>query len=245
MHLNEELIHYKKITRPRPREEKIQETIQRSMEIFYTAEQEKMLSYYEFLWDQFRLIQKRWWLLQFLILCASASLLASSCDERYIQRGLGIMASMYVILIIPEFWKNRSSCSMEIEHASYYSLRQIYAARMVLFGAADTLLLTGFCWIATRGLHTGLPLLLVQFLLPMLVTACICFGTLCSRRITSEAAAIFLCVVWCGLWLMISLNEKLYTMVYLPVWLAAAGLAVLFLCLAVFRTLEACGSYNS
>ena len=35
MHLNEELIHYKKITRPRPREEKIQETIQRSMEIFF------------------------------------------------------------------------------------------------------------------------------------------------------------------------------------------------------------------
>ena len=46
------------------------------------------------------------------------------------------------------------------------------------------------------------------------------------------------------MWLMFSLNEKLYTMVYLPVWLAAAGLAVLFLCIAVFRTLEACGSYR-
>jgi hypothetical protein len=74
MHLNEELLHYKTLTRPRPQEEKIQETIRRSKEIFYMAEQEKLLSYYEFLWGQFQLIQKKWWLFQFLILCASAGL---------------------------------------------------------------------------------------------------------------------------------------------------------------------------
>ena len=33
---------------------------------------------------------------------------------------------------------------MEMESSSYYSLRQIYAARMLLFGAADTLLFTAF-----------------------------------------------------------------------------------------------------
>lgn len=245
MDLKKELSNYKRITRPEPREEKIQETIRKSRELFYTAEEGKMLSYHEFLWGQFRLIQKRWWLLQFLILCASAAILVSAYDERYIQRGLGIMASMYVILIIPEFWKNRSSHSMEIEHSSYYSLRQIYAARMVLFGAADTLLLTGFCGTATWGLHMEFTRLLSQFLLPMLVTACICFGTLCSRHITNEAAAIFLCVIWCGLWLTLTLNENIYAMVMLPVWLACTVLALVFLFIAVCRTLDSCGSYAS
>lgn len=243
MHLSEELLNYKTRTRPRPQEEKILETIRRSKEIFYRAEQEKMLTYREFLWGQFRLIQKKWWLLQFLILCASAGILASSYNETYIQRGLGIMASMYVILIIPEFWKNRTSRSMEIEYSAYYSLRQIYAARMVLFGIADTLLLTGFCGAATLRMHMGFSRLLVQFLLPMLVTACICFGTLCSRHITNEATSVFLCVLWCGIWLMVTLNERLYTMIVLPVWLAFTGLALLFLCIAVSRTLDSYSSY--
>ncbi|KAI4443450.1 hypothetical protein FMM80_05745 [Schaedlerella arabinosiphila] len=244
MHLNEELLHYKTLTRPRPQEEKILETIRRSKEIFYMAEQEKLLSYYEFLWGQFQLIQKKWWLFQFLILCASAGLLSSAYDETYIHRGLGIMASMYIILIIPELWKNRTNRSMEIEYSSYYSLRQIYAARMVLFGIADTLLLTGFCGAAILGMHMAFTVLLVQFLLPMLITACICFGTLCSRHIRSEAASVCLCLLWCGLWLALNLDEALYAMVMPTVWLSCAGLALLFLCITVYRTLDRCRSYT-
>mgnify|MGYP006990195710 CR=1 FL=1 len=49
------------------------------------------------------------------------------------QRILGVVASLFIILIIPELWKNQTYQSMEIEATSYYSLRQIYAARMSLF----------------------------------------------------------------------------------------------------------------
>ena len=54
----------------------------------------------------------------------------------YIQRSMGVIASLFVILIIPELWKNRTFQCMEIEASSYYSLRQVYAARMLLFGMA-------------------------------------------------------------------------------------------------------------
>ena len=51
-------------------EEKIQETIYKSKNAFFMAEQERMLSYHDFLWTQLRVIQKRWWVLQFMILVA-------------------------------------------------------------------------------------------------------------------------------------------------------------------------------
>ena len=50
---------------------------------------------------------------------------------------MGVVATLFVILIIPELWKNRSCECMEIEATSYYSLKQVYATRMLLFGVTD------------------------------------------------------------------------------------------------------------
>lgn len=224
-------------------EERIQETVRKSMEAFFASEQERMLSYREFLWLQFKLIRKRWWIFQFLLLFVTGVVLVSAYEESYVGRVMGIMASIFVILIIPELWKNRSCRCMEIEEASYYSLRQIYSARMVLFGIVDVFLLTVFCGFMTMGLHAEFTKLLVQFFMPMLVTACICFGTLCNRYILEEAAAILLCVLWCAVWLVITLQEKIYATVTLPIWMACIGCSFGFLCFMVRRSLSQCGSY--
>lgn len=243
MNLKEQIIDYKKRTQIESQEEKIQETIWKSKEAFFKADQERMLSYREFLWIQFKLIQKRWWMLQFLLLFILGAALVFEYEDSYIGRGMGVMASIFVILIIPELWKNRSCRCMEIEEASYYSLSQIYASRMVLFGIVDVLLLTVFCTTVTMGLRMEFTRLLVQFLLPMLVTACICFGTLCSKYMISETAAIILCVLWSALWLFIILNEAVYKMITLPVWLVCIGGSLSFLCITVFRILKDCDNY--
>ena len=70
MNLDEQLKKYKENKEVQPREEKIQETIETSKERFLLAEAEKTLSYRSFLYTQFRLIKKRWWLFQILILVA-------------------------------------------------------------------------------------------------------------------------------------------------------------------------------
>lgn len=243
MNLEEQLMNYRKVVQAEAEEEKIWETISKSKEIFYAIEQEKMLSYHEFLGAQSKLIQKRWWIFQLLLLCILGTTLISTYEDTYIQRGMGVMSSLFVILIIPEFWKNRSYRCMEIEESSYYSLRQIYAARMVLFGIVDILLLTVFCATVTIGWHFELDKLLVQFLLPMIVTACICFGTLCSKYILNETVAIALCIAWSGLWSLITLNEKTYAMITLPIWLALMTFALVFLCITVYRTLNNCNKY--
>ena len=49
-------------------EQKIRLTVKKSLEAFYTAEEKKILSYHEFLWTQLKVIEKKWWLFQFLLL---------------------------------------------------------------------------------------------------------------------------------------------------------------------------------
>lgn len=224
-------------------EQKIRLTVKKSLEAFYAAEEKKILSYHEFLWTQLKVIEKKWWLFQFLLLFCLWFILKNAEDDFYIQRSLGVIASLFVILVIPEFWKNSSNKSMEIEAVSYFSLKQVYAARTLLFGIADTLLLTVFCGAATAGLHFELLQLMVQFLLPLSVTACICFGTLCSKYSFSEGSAIILCVLWSAIWLFIVLNENIYEKIAVPVWILLIGFAAIYMFLAIYRLLNHCNHY--
>ena len=92
-----------------PNEEKIVDTVNKSIEIFCLKEQEKMLTYREFLWIQFCVTQKKWWLLQMLLLTGMGFILSYNQDAFYVQRGLGIASVLFVILIITELWTNRSN----------------------------------------------------------------------------------------------------------------------------------------
>lgn len=224
-------------------EEKIQETIRHSKLAFFKAEQERMLTYHEFLWTQLKLIQKRWWIFQLLILVTLWFVLTSAQEDLYVKRSMGVMASLFIILIIPELWKNRSCECMEIEVAAYYSLKQVYAARMLLFGITDIFLITIFCGTASIRLHFGLSELVIQFLFPMCVTACICFGILCSKYAYSETVAIVLCIIWSAAWMFIVLNESVYIMITVPIWFTLLGFAILFLTFSVCRILKNCNKY--
>lgn len=244
MNFDERLETYKEFLKQTQSEEiKIQETIRQSKNAFFISEQNRGLSYHEFLWAQLKVIQKKWWFLQFIILLALWTALISIQDEIYIRRSMGVAATLFVILIIPELWKNRTCRCMEIEAVSYYSLKQVYAARMLLFGIVDTIFITLFLGLASAGLYFSLSELIIQFLFPLCVTACICFGILCSRRSFSEAVAIILCIIWSSAWMLILLNENLYTAFTLPIWYALLGMAVLFLTFAVCRILKNCNKY--
>lgn len=238
MNLEEHLIRYKRSVQVKPKEENIQETIRKSKEVFYAAEQNEILTYREFLWIQLKCIQKKWWLFQMLLLFALWFLLPVEQEDYYIQRSVGVIASLFVILIIPELWKSRTCQCIEIEASSYYSLRQIYAARMLLFGIVDMLLITVFCRMASITLHFTLSELLIQFLFPMVVTACICFGILCSKYSFSEVVAVSLCIIWSAIWWRIILIDRIYTIIALPIWIILFASALIFLSVTVYRTLN-------
>ena len=125
MNLDNKMKNYKKQTEAKSREDKILDTIRKSKETFYEKEQARMLTYWEFLWTQVRMIQKKWWLLQTLLLICVGFTIPGMEDDFFVQRSMGVAGVLFVVLVIPELWKNRTNHCMEIEAASFYSLRQI------------------------------------------------------------------------------------------------------------------------
>ena len=243
MNLEEKLKNYKATVKIVPNEQNIKETVKKSIDMFCSVEQERLLNYWEFLWVQLRLIRKRWWVFQLLLLAALWTALPSLQGEQHTQRTMGVAASLFIILIIPEFWKSQTYQSMEIESVSYYSLRQIYSARMLLFGIVDIVLITFFCWLSFAALNASFSQILVQFILPMAVTACICFGMLCSKHRFSETVAVMMCTGWSGIWLFIVLNERIYNLITYPMWIAFLGIALLFVIFSIYRTLYCYNDY--
>ena len=104
MNWEEQVKMSKDVIQVKTQEEKIQETIRKSKNAFFMAEQERTLSYHEFLWTQLCVIQKRWWVLQFMLLVALWIALSSIHDEIYMKRSMGVAAVLFVIQI------GRASC---------------------------------------------------------------------------------------------------------------------------------------
>lgn len=243
MELEKELRMYKEQRAVAAKEEKISETIRKSKEIFLLCEQEYSIHYFEFLIVQFRLIRKRWWVLQTLMLGLVSVILPNIQDKVSVLRILGVIGVLFVVLIIPEFWKNKNYDCMQVEGTCLYSLRQIYTARMIWFSMVDMFILTGFCMTVSGKLGLATAELFVQFLFPMLVAACICFGTLCSHTLTNEGTTILFCLLWNAVWCFIVLNEVVYKAITFPVWCALFGFFIAFLTVAVYKTIHDCNKY--
>jgi hypothetical protein len=242
MKVEDKLLRYKEITVPSAREEAIKQTIDASKSIIKMKEQ--VVPYYEFLFTQLKLVQKRWWTFQLLILILLWRIIPLFAETDSIQRILGVSASLFIILAVPELWKNRNYKSIEIEATCYYSLRQIYAARMTLFGIVDVLLITLFCGISSTSFNLSMEELFVQFLFPMTITACICFAILCNKYRFNEFIAIGMCIIWNVLWLLFIQNETAYSLITMQVWIGLFVAALAFLLFTIYKTLAECNYYE-
>ena len=214
-------------------EGKVKETIVASKASFLSGEAEQMVSPSEFLFLQSRLIQKRWWFLQGLLLAFVCLFLCHMETDYLIRRALGLAGPLFVILILPELWKNRNFDAMEVECTTYYTIHSIYAARMTLFALVDLLLLSAFFAAASAIAKITLWEMLIQFVLPFNVTCCICFRMLYAKRIRSEALAMLLCILWTGIWAMLIMSNAVYSVISVPIWIAALTASML----GMFHTL--------
>ena len=208
---------------------KLEETIHKSKEAFIEREAEHVLSRAEFIRQQGRYIRKRWWVIQAVLLSAMWWILRYAGSSINTQRCMGIVAPLFVVAVIPEFWKNRDAGAMEVECAAYYSLRRIYAARLLLFAVVDLFLVSVFFTVVTCAGMLTVRDLVIQFLLPFNVTCCICFRMLYARWAKSELFALLLCLVWSAVWVRIVISEAVYQRISVPVWVFLVSMSVLYL----------------
>ncbi len=215
---------------------KMEKVAQRARMAFLEHEERGMLSYPEFLYGQHRYVRKRWWILQGAALLILWIVLRIYGGAPEVQRNMGVMASLFVMLILPELWKNISSHSLEIEAASFYTLRQIYTARLFLFALVDFGMLSLFflSGIAVRNFRA--TDFFVDFFIPFVMTCCICFRTLCSRLAVSEHIAALGCVLYAAAWNFVVSDERLYQAVLMPAWGALLTVSLLYLGYCIWRS---------
>lgn len=210
-------------------EDKIKKTIEVSKEAFLVGESEQTTSHIEFLYQQSKYIKKHWWAMQGLLLTCVCFLLYGAETDFLIRRSLGFAGPLFVVLILPELWKNRSYDAMEVECTTFYTLRSIYSARLTLFAGMDVFLLSMFFMGASLGAKVTLWEMLIQFLLPFNVTCCICFRCLYSKTINTEALSLLLCCFWIGLWTVVILNDNVYYKISVPVWVGLLAASFLYM----------------
>ncbi|MCH5259558.1 MAG: hypothetical protein J1F18_07390 [Lachnospiraceae bacterium] len=221
-------------------QEKIDICVTKSKQIYCEHETQGYLTKMEFLYQQSRYILKRWWVLQGLLLLALWWVLKNSNSPYFMQRSMGTAAPLLVVLMMPEFWKNRHMNAMEIECTSYFSLRRVYAARLILFASVDLILLSTFSLTAVHTTQLSLWELMIQFILPFNVTCCICFQTLYHKWFRSEIFSMFLCMLWSAAWILIVLNTKLYGMISEPIWYLLLIMSTLYLGYCIYRGQRRC-----
>lgn len=209
-------------------EDHVAETLKKSKEIFYHSQELKSISFIEFLRIQMMYIKKIYWLMQFIILFGYWLIIYMVGNSEQLERNMGIMSCMFVILMVPEFWKNISNKTVELENTAYYSIRQIYSARMLLFGMADTLILTAFCGMVSLTTMITVEQIIIQFFLPLNVNCCICCRILRNRKYDSEYFAILASIVWSVLWSSIVMNDAIYKVISKPVWAVCIVLTVIY-----------------
>lgn len=221
-------------------ESAVRAAVERSVYAFCAGEAQGRLSRTEFLYRQLHFIRKRWWALQGLLLFGLWLLLSQSDTDYTIRRGMGVAAPLFAVLLLPELNKSRCAGTMEVEGAAYYSLRQVYAARLTLYAAVDLLFLGVFGAAAVCVLHLPVREFVFQFFLPFNVTCGICFRTLYSRLFSTELYAELFCMLWAAAWLMLVTNEKAYCAVSVPAWYILSAASALYLAYGVYRGRQKC-----
>lgn len=216
-------------------EKKIRETIDVSMSAFLIGELESSVPFAEFLYGQIRYIKKAWWLIQGILLAVLYFVLCNVNSDLHIRRSMGIAAPLFVVLIVPEIWKNRSCGAMEVEGTTFYTIRQIYAARLTLFAGVDLLLLTMFFLSVSFLSRITLWDIMLQFVLPFNVTCCICLRSLYGLGNYSESFSVLMCSVWTGLWVLIVLNDAVYNAISVSTWGVLLMLSFVFLGYSVYK----------
>ena len=78
-------------------------------------------------------------------------------------------------------------------------------------------------------------LCLIQFILPMNVTCCICFRLLCSKEDDYVSSTLFSCLIWIAVWTLVVLKDSIYEHISTSIWCGMMILSVLYLCYSIWR----------
>lgn len=227
-----------------PPKDAVDNTVFKAKELIIKKDLIRRIDFAEFIIFQMKIMRKRWWVLQAALLLLACQWLYISGDANYIYRGLSIFATLFVILIIPELWVNMKYKSMEIEDASLFNLRNVYAAKLIAFGIVDTIFLSFFCATVTQLQYVLLVDVLKQFVFPVMIAATICMSVFSCRNPFSELTTVVICIVANTLWTTVVLNESIYCKITFWIWICLFAVSFLLIIYSVYKALNKNSKYK-
>ena len=228
---------------PEVRAEKIEETILLSKQAFYRHAEEQSITPAEFLAVQLRFINKSMWVLQIGIYFLLWLTLYWQKHGALPYSGFSVWVPLLGMTLIPELWKNLRTRTIEIENATYFGLKKVYIARVLLIGMTELVLASIFFIFTAATIRISLYEAVINFLVPFNVTCCICFTVLCSVKMNSQLMDEGLCNIWSFLWYRVVIMEKLYRAIALPVWLLLVAVSLIFLVYVIVRAVSVTARY--
>lgn len=106
---------------------------------------------------------------------------------------------------------------------------------IIPFLKGDVCLLSVFLITSTFVLQIAFMDILIQFILPMNVTCCICFRLLCSKGDDYVSSTLFSCLIWIAVWTLVVLKDSIYEHISTSIWCGMMILSVLYLCYSIWR----------
>lgn len=218
-------------------EEHIQQTVEKSIDAFWNHEKKQKPSIFEFLYSQFLFIQKRWWILQFGCLLLLWILLNLGLSQSIERKAIAIIIPLFTLLILPELWKSRQNNMEDIENSSVHTTRDIYLARLILFGAVDLFGLT-VLWLVS--FPQGIENLIFELLIPFNGICALMLGCLTFYSGREFYLPISLCFLFTIGWFLIVSNEFLYTKLSYSFWFMLFLFSSLLLISMICKLMQKC-----
>lgn len=179
-----------------------------------SRQDDRRASYFGFLHEQFKFIRKRWWALQGGSLLLLWMLLADYGEGANADRVLGALSVI----------------------SSYYSLRQICSARILMFAAVDLTMITIFFAVSFSTLQISAYRIVIDFLVPFNISCCICFRLLYSKLQELEYIAVFLSTACIFAWSMIVSTDFIYERISMTVWIGLLLLSFIYLIYCIWKS---------
>lgn len=179
-----------------------------------SRQDDRRASYFGFLHEQFKFIRKRWWALQGGSLLLLWMLLADYGEGANADRVLGALSVI----------------------SSYYSLRQICSARILMFAAVDLTMITIFFAVSFSTLQISAYRIVIDFLVPFNISCCICFRLLYSKWQELEYIAVFLSIACIFAWSLIVSTDFIYERISMPVWIGLLLLSFVYLIYCIWKS---------
>lgn len=179
-----------------------------------SRQDDRRAPYFGFLHEQFKFIRKRWWALQGGSLLLLWMLLADYGEGANADRVLGALSVI----------------------SSYYSLRQICSARILMFAAVDLTMITIFFAVSFSTLQISAYRIVIDFLVPFNISCCICFRLLYSKWRELEYIAVFLSTACIFAWSLIVSSDFIYERISMPVWIGLLLLSFVYLIYCIWKS---------